>query len=574
MPSPKELALRALQANQEHQYALAQHAEKLAAELAELDKLISQADTEDGDSDLECDFYIPNANPPVGPIRNFTNPESPFYEDAMKRTRYLNFTARHTMAAKEVEALKAAVDAELRRVEQLEGASSTTTDTQMADKLDWIVIAEKVSDSSTTKRTPEECKIKWMDVNGNQTPVNWVQVAKELGNNRLPLDCMRYSQERRGHVWTPELDQKVIDAVRQYGQCWSLVAKYVSPHLAPGQCSARYLRTLDPTLHRGAWSSEEDERLKAAVAGYGKAWSEVATVVPGRTNEQCRDRWLSILDPVNKKKEDWDEEDEEVLIKAVKTQGRKWKAIAVQMNRTPADVRIRYDSLQNVGGARAELSDEDEALAEPAPKPRARKPRAKKAQSQEASDAQDGVEEIDLDQPVKPRPKPKPLAKTKGKGRGRKRAAPDSDEEYSAKPRKRRAVKEVVSETESDSDSPPVEEETSTEQNPEPTTDTASPAKKGKGRDPQPASPVPPVDELPRRRSVRIQERYVEYRLGYNGGQLVWTTAVGARELIDLRDDVCESFHLLRGCTPVSEFTIWPSSSPSFLPFGVLLSRP
>lgn len=39
-PTPKDLALQALQANQVHQYALAQHAEKLTAELAELDKLL------------------------------------------------------------------------------------------------------------------------------------------------------------------------------------------------------------------------------------------------------------------------------------------------------------------------------------------------------------------------------------------------------------------------------------------------------------------------------------------------------------------------------------------------------
>jgi hypothetical protein len=39
----------------------------------------SQADTEDGDSDLECDFYIPNAKPPVGPIRNFSHPVRTFF---------------------------------------------------------------------------------------------------------------------------------------------------------------------------------------------------------------------------------------------------------------------------------------------------------------------------------------------------------------------------------------------------------------------------------------------------------------------------------------------------------------
>lgn len=39
-PTPKELALSTLKANQEHQYALASYAEKLTAELAELDKIL------------------------------------------------------------------------------------------------------------------------------------------------------------------------------------------------------------------------------------------------------------------------------------------------------------------------------------------------------------------------------------------------------------------------------------------------------------------------------------------------------------------------------------------------------
>ncbi|KAJ7179348.1 hypothetical protein C8R46DRAFT_1211919 [Mycena filopes] len=532
---PRELALRTLRANQEHQYALAQHAGKLTADLAELDKLISQAGTEDGESELESDFYIPNSKPPVGAIRNFIHPESPFYQDAMKRTRYLNFTIRHTMTAKEVEALKGAVDAELRRVEQLEGASSTTTDAQMVDKLNWTVIAEKVSDSSATKRTAEECKIKWMsDVSSvinrtawsavesqalhkivkiksrEQAPVNWVEVAQELGTNRLPLECMRHNQDRRTHIWNTELDQKVVDAVRQYGHAWSLVAKYVSPHLTPSQCSNRYLRTLDPTLRRGAWSPEEDKRLTAAVAGYGKSWSEVASVVPGRTNEQCRDRWIGILDPSNLKKEEWDSEDEEVLLQCVRTMGRKWKPIAAKMNRTPANVgtslpplgcwgykftqcRIHYDSLRIEV---REKSDDDETPEPPTPKPRARKPRAKKVELQLAIDGEegavaeeqkDGIEPMDVDKPP-PRPRPKPLAKTKSTGRGSKRSAPDPDAEFAPTPRKKRAVTNPE-----DSDT-----EDETAQNPDATTDTPSPPKKGKGRAPQ-------AVELPRRRSARFK---------------------------------------------------------------------
>ena len=48
----------------------------------------------------------------------------------------------------------------------------------------------------------------------------------------------------------------------------------------------------DLTIKRGAWSAEEDTRLTMAVEGYGHSWIDVAGAVPGRTNDQCRDRWL------------------------------------------------------------------------------------------------------------------------------------------------------------------------------------------------------------------------------------------------------------------------------------------
>ncbi|KAF7352994.1 Myb domain protein 4r1 [Mycena venus] len=501
-PTPKELALRTLQANQAHQYALAQHAEKLTAQLAELDKLLAQADTEEGEDDIECDFYIPNAKPPVGPIRNFSNPESPFFEDAMKRNRYLNFTVRHTRPSKEIDVLKAAVNAELRRVEQLEGASSTTTDLQMVDKLNWTIIAEKVSDSSSVTRTAEECKIKWIgDLSPttnrgawlppevqklqniimkkpSQTNIDWVEVARELGTNRLPLDCMRQSIERPRFVWNAEADQKLMDAVKQYGLAWSLVARYVSPNITANQCSTRYLRTLDPTLRRGAWTPEEDERLTAAIAGYGEkaAWAEIANAIPGRTNEQCRERWQLVLDPSKntKKSADWDEEKNKALIEAVNTNGRKWKAIGVQLGRPAASCRLQYEALVKqdlISNYESPVTgpstlpgtpgDDDETGTPSASARSTPRARTQKAQSQAVFDPPPAV--------AKPaRPRPRALAKNSASGRsaaldpedttasnnsvvpipkdaagknsarrGRKRAAPEPED---APPQKKQAV--------------------------------------------------------------------------------------------------------------------------------------
>ncbi|KAJ7368060.1 hypothetical protein DFH08DRAFT_830201 [Mycena albidolilacea] len=529
-PTPKDLALQALQANQVHQYALAQHAEKLTTELAELDKLLAQADTEDGDSDIECDFYIPGAKPPVGPIRNFSNPESPFFADAIKRNRYMNFTVRHIMPPKEIEALKAAVNVELRRVEQLEGASSTTTDAQMTDKLNWTFIAEKVSDSSSIKRTAEECKIKWIGdlstaINRepwspselqklqnivkkkpSQTAVNWVDVARELGTNRLPLDCMRQSIERPRYVWNVESDQKLMDAVNQYGLSWSLVAKYVSPNLTANQCSTRYLRTLDPTLRRGVWTPEEDERLIAAVAGYGRgAWTEVANVIPGRTNEQCRDRWLSALDPTRgtNKDNEWDEAKDAALIEAVNTNGKKWKAISAQLGHPPTNCRIRYETLAKEGlpsnsespvAGPSKFSDTPEDHTPAASGRFTPKPRGKKGQPQVA---------IISPPAAKPaRPRPRALTKTKGAGasapeeddtsprknstdRGKKRVAPDPESPPSQK--KRAVQAEAVPGPQKDTQDSNSHAETSS---------SASP-KKDRRR-------VPEVSSLPRRRSARL----------------------------------------------------------------------
>ncbi|KAJ7638591.1 hypothetical protein FB45DRAFT_406520 [Roridomyces roridus] len=439
----KQLVLNALDANQRHQNALASHAESLGARLEELDRLLAQADVEDADSDLECDFYIPNSKPPIGPVKNFNSVKSPFYQDTMKRTRYLNLTVRHTMTTKEVDTLKGAVNAEIARVEQMQGGSSSSS---MTDALDWALIAEKVSDISNVKRSADECKIKWHGemsstvnraaweepevkrlreiISGNgEKAVDWVQVAKELGTNRLPIDCMRTGLERPRQIWTGVADRKVLDAVKMYGTSWNLVARYVAPDLTAHQCSGRYSRSLDPNLRHGSWTEEEEQRLVAAVTGYGRSWVEVASVIPGRTSDQCRDRWTAGFDPARKKETKagaWSKEEDQKLLETVNRMGRKWKAIGVQMDRSGTVCRVRYEKLLNddgevESGTSTPLSREAEDDSERStPRP----PTTSQSEPQ-------------------PRPKPKPI------GKGTKRTA----EHESEGPRKKRALNSEQEET-------------------------------------------------------------------------------------------------------------------------------
>ncbi|KAI7826712.1 hypothetical protein BX661DRAFT_29652 [Kickxella alabastrina] len=55
-----------------------------------------------------------------------------------------------------------------------------------------------------------------------------------------------------------------------------------------------FLDTKRPRGPSARWSVEEDILLKRAVKQYGedRQWVKVAQQVPGRTNLQCRQRWL------------------------------------------------------------------------------------------------------------------------------------------------------------------------------------------------------------------------------------------------------------------------------------------
>jgi len=92
-PDFKTLAHNALNANKAHQYALTVYAEKLSAELAELETLLvrsltcprgrsqlslkqAAADVDDGQEELDTEVQIPGAMKPCGPchVSEFLNP--------------------------------------------------------------------------------------------------------------------------------------------------------------------------------------------------------------------------------------------------------------------------------------------------------------------------------------------------------------------------------------------------------------------------------------------------------------------------------------------------------------------
>jgi hypothetical protein len=144
-------------------------------------------------------------------------------------------------------------------------------------------------------------------------------------------------------TWNEEEDAKLIDAVEKHGNNWVAVATLV-PGRTGTQCRQRLMCTLESTKGKtaGRWKSEEDAKLIDAVSKYGKEWVAVAKLIHGRTNQQCRKRWSHTLDPGITRGR-WKPEEDAKLIEAVEKHGKNWVAVATLLpGRTDDLCRYRW----------------------------------------------------------------------------------------------------------------------------------------------------------------------------------------------------------------------------------------
>jgi uncharacterized protein (DUF2237 family) len=195
---------------------------------------------------------------------------------------------------------------------------------QMHGDKDWVAVAALVPG-----RTINQCRCRWRDALdvqlasavantskkkwGNEYKTDWDAFAT-LVPGRTKIQCKSRWQDvlnpsiqeatKRTGRWTNDEDGKLKDSVKMHGgKDWAAITALV-PGRTKKQCCNRWHSTLDPSIVRtppgrsGKWAEDEDITLKDAVQIHGgKDWVAVATLVPGRTINQCRCRWRDALDP-------------------------------------------------------------------------------------------------------------------------------------------------------------------------------------------------------------------------------------------------------------------------------------
>ncbi|CAI5734036.1 unnamed protein product [Hyaloperonospora brassicae] len=156
--------------------------------------------------------------------------------------------------------------------------------------------------------------------------------------------------------WSKQEDESLRLAVERSGERnWKAIADQV-PGRNHTQCLQRWTKVLKPGLIKGHWTPEEDEKLRELVAEGKKNWGQVASLIPGRTSKQCRERWCNHLDP-NINKGSYTEDEDKIIVEMQAKLGNRWSIIAQQLKgRTEDAVKIRWKSLMR--GRRAASKEE------------------------------------------------------------------------------------------------------------------------------------------------------------------------------------------------------------------------
>tara|TARA_B100001540_G_scaffold160685_1_gene142200 strand:+ start:283 stop:1407 length:1125 start_codon:yes stop_codon:yes gene_type:complete len=98
----------------------------------------------------------------------------------------------------------------------------------------------------------------------------------------------------------------------QHGQRWAIIARSLDGR-TDQQCMGRWRRHVDPSVARGNWTLEEDEKLTKEHETLGAKWAVIAREIEGRTAQQCRARFYQL------KQIQRDEEEEKKKKKKKKT---------------------------------------------------------------------------------------------------------------------------------------------------------------------------------------------------------------------------------------------------------------
>ncbi|KAF8924754.1 Myb-like DNA-binding domain protein [Dissophora ornata] len=229
-----------------------------------------------------------------------------------------------------------------------------------------VVAWKSVAKALGHQYTAAQCQARW---------VYWSQKQKESPDQSLldqePVENIESispaetetaeASTSNPQPWTDQELKMLKEGVQKHGHNWTAIRNAFLPNRTSQMLHERYWRS--QARKTGRFTEKERSLLEAAMETFGEAdWGLIASQVPGRTANQCRNNWkYGRTHHVQKLDEPWTDKDRERLKLAVDRFGsKKWTLISeFVVGKTPAQCRMEWNEKLDPGVKRGAWSGKE-----------------------------------------------------------------------------------------------------------------------------------------------------------------------------------------------------------------------